>query len=387
MISVKEFGVAGDSFRDDYEAFQRALSSGERELYVPAGKYRIHGMLTLKSNTTLKLHHEAYIILDDNTGSEKNPYLLTAETDSHDITVDGGVWEGNCDANLRVPGEHPYRGILISFADVTGLTLRNMTVRNSEAFHIRLNYVKDFLVENITFDDSIIRWTQDGVHIGGGCERGVVRHIRAIGASSPNDDMIAVTSDYIGENMGPTDPIWGQRSGPIRDIEIYDVTADNAFALLRIHSSYEMIENVHAHHFSGGCFYIGINMEITPYKRDRYDEFPPEEIYGVGRIRNVTIEDWNIYTRLYYGNEPKDYFRSYVGGMIDIEQSFENLTIRRFVRDMEKDAKGEALPTLMLKNFKKNRVVLNGEEQIVEAGYEPFTLNGNIDSFELTTVK
>ena len=387
MISVKNFGVAGDSITDDFSAFQQALSSGERELYVPAGKYRIHGMLTMRSNTTLTLHPEAYIILDDNTGSETNPYLLTAETNSSNITVDGGVWEGNCNNNPRVPGEHPYRGILISFADITELTLKNMTVRNSEAFHIRLNYVKNFLVENITFDDMDIRYTQDGIHIGGGCEKGVVRHIRAVGASSPNDDLIAVTSDYLGENMSPTDPIWGQRGGPIHDIEIYDVKADNTFAFLRISSYTESIENIYAHHFSGGCYYIGLQMEITPYLRDRYDTYPPESVYGAGKIRNVTIEDWNIYTRLYYGNSKRDYFQNYVGGMIDIEQSIENLVIRRFIRDGEKDAKGELLPTLTVKNFCKNRVIIDGNEEIVCPGLNPLHLHGSISHFELTTLK
>ncbi len=386
MVSVKEFGAKGDSRQNDYPAFEKAFASGSNELYVPAGKYRIHGMLTLPSDFTLKLHPEAYMILDDYTGSEGCPYLLTAVTGANNVTVDGGVWEGNCRKNPRIVGEHPHRGILISFSDVSHLTLKNMTVRNSEAFHIRLNYVTDFLVEHITFDDRDLRFTQDGVHVGGGCERGVIRHIRGVGPSSPNDDMIALISDFSGLNMAPSDPIWGQKPGPIRDIEISHVHADNTFSFLRISSVDQPIENVKAHHISGGCYYVGLQMEINPYVRDQYQQYPPETVYGTGVIRNVEIADWDIYTRLYYGNRRRNYFRNYVGGMIDIEQSVENLTIRNFHRDMERDAKGESLPTLNLKNFRQNKVTVQKAAQIITPGYTPFQLQGSIDDLQLSTV-
>ncbi|MBR6548521.1 MAG: hypothetical protein IKT68_03160, partial [Clostridia bacterium] len=196
MTSVKIFGAKGDSIQNDFPYLQAAISSGEKEIYVPAGKYRIHGMLTLPSDFTLRLHPEAYMILDNYTGSEESPYLLTAEKNAKNIIVEGGVWEGNCRKNPRRTGEHPHRGILISFAHVSHLILRNMTVRNSEAFHIRLNYVTDFVIEHVTFDDRDLRFTQDGIHIGGGCERGVIRYINGVGPSSPNDDMIALISDF-----------------------------------------------------------------------------------------------------------------------------------------------------------------------------------------------
>ncbi len=386
MISIKEFGAKGDSRQNDYPFFAQALASNIHELYVPAGKYRIHGMLQLPSDFILQLHPEAYMILDDYTGSEACPHLLTAEKNARNITVCGGVWEGNCRKNPRVCGEHPYRGILISFSHVAGLTLQNMTIRNSEAFHLRLNYVTDFLVEHITFDDRDLRFTQDGVHIGGGCERGVIRYIRGVGPSSPNDDMIALISDCSTDNMAPSDPIWGQEPGPIRDIEISHIKADNTFSFLRISSVKEPIENIKAHHVTGGCYYVGLQMEINPYVRDKYQQFPPEKTYGSGVIRNVEISNWNIYTRLYYGNRRRNYFRNYVGGMIDIEQSVENLSIINFVRDMEKDAKGEGLPTLTLKNFKANQITYCNQAQTVVAGYQPFTLQGSIERLHIQTI-
>jgi hypothetical protein len=387
MTSVTLFGAIGDSIHDDSAALQRALDADESHLYIPAGKYRIHGMLTLRSHTTLTLHPEAYMLLDDHTGSDQTPYLLTCEPDATDITVDGGVWEGNCEQNPRDPGEHPYRGILLSFSDATHLTLRNMTLRNSEAFHIRLNYVTDFLIEHITFDDTIIRFTQDGIHLGGGCERGIIRHIHAVGASSPNDDLISLCADYVGENMAPTDPIWGQRPGPIRDIEMYDVTADNTFSFLRIFSHREPIERVYAHHFSGGCYYLALQMEITPYLRNRFEDYPPETVYGTGQIRDIRIEDWRVHMKLPYGTHKGDYFINHVGGVIDIEQSITGLSIRRFERDLSRDAKPDRLPTLTLRNFKVNHIALSPDEAAahITPGYTPYTLSGSIPYLDLTT--
>ncbi len=389
MRSIKDYGVKGDSYQDDYPYFQAALDSDEEELYVPAGKYRIHGMLVMKSNTKLILHPEAYIILDSYTGSEQYPFLLTAQADSTNITVDGGIWEGNCAENFRRTDEHPYRGILISFTDVSGLVLRNMTVRDSEAFHIRLNFVTDFTIEDILFEDTRPGYTQDGIHIGGGCERGVVRRIRAVGPTSTNDDLIALISDLSEENMADYDPIWGQRVGPIRDIEISEVSADNTFSFMRICSGNELIENIYAHHFSGGCHFIGLQMEISPYMRGQYDKYPPETVYGAGHIRNITIEDWNIYTRLFYGNNSRNYFESYVNGLIDLEESVENLVIRRFHRDYERDAKGNLLPTLMINNFKTNKVAFSEDAspELLKVGYTPYKMDGSIEYLSITTLK
>ena len=43
MTSVTLFGAIGDSIHDDSAALQRALDADESHLYIPAGKYRIHG--------------------------------------------------------------------------------------------------------------------------------------------------------------------------------------------------------------------------------------------------------------------------------------------------------------------------------------------------------
>ncbi|MBS7262724.1 MAG: hypothetical protein KIG36_03870 [Eubacteriales bacterium] len=388
--SIKDFGAIGDSAHNDAAALQAALDSGERELYVPAGKYRIDGTLKLHSHTYLRCHPEAYFILADGAGRDGDSYLLTADQGAEDITVYGGHWNGNGPNNCRsTEGDNPYRGILISFTDVKGLRLSNMVIRDSEAFHVRLSYVRDFVVENITFDDHFIKWTQDGIHLGGGCENGLIRHIRAVGVSSANDDLIALITDLDPLNMSPDDPIWGQRAGDIRNIEICDVEAQNTFSFLRLSPNKHTIENVHVHDVRGGCHYIGVQMEISPYIRDRYEQFPPEEFYGKGVVKNVRLTDWNIHQTLYYGTAPRDYMMNYVSGLIDIEKSMQDFVIENFRRDKSLDAKADTFPTLVLKNFRRNRLTmgLDGRPEIVEAGYTPYVFNGErIDYLRIDTL-
>ena len=356
-INARDFGAAGDSVTDDRPAIQRALDSGERRVYIPAGKYRICGTLVIGSGMRLRLHPEACVIFGDGSGKAPDSYIITNAPDAEGITVDGGIWEGNALNNPRVGvnGGKPYLGVLIGFNRARGLVLRNMTVRNSESFHMRLNHVKDFTVENIIFDDNIIRPNQDGVHIAGGCERGLIRNIRAVGPGTPNDDMIAFISGFSRESMGPTDPAWGQTDGDIRDIRVCGVYADNAFSFLRVFAEEYSIENITVSDVSGGCYYIGAQMQISPYLRNR-GEFTTQRL-GMGNIKNVRLSDWDIWRRYRCGSDAADYEATDVNALIDIEQRVDGLTIENFNRAVEKDSMPE-LPTLSLMNGRSNDIEL-----------------------------
>ena len=46
-------------------------------------------------------------------------------------------------------------------------------------------------MENIGFDFSIPSNSQDGVHLNGYCEAGVIRNLRTLSQYATNDDMVA----------------------------------------------------------------------------------------------------------------------------------------------------------------------------------------------------
>ena len=86
-------------------------------------------------------------------------------------------------------------GVGMSFVQVRKLTVRNVTMHNNESFAIRVGEVDRFLIENVLLNHTVIRPNQDGIHVGGFSENGVIRNISAKGAGVPNDDMVALNAD------------------------------------------------------------------------------------------------------------------------------------------------------------------------------------------------
>ncbi len=218
---VKQCGAIGDGVADDTMAILRALSGGQRTVVIPPGTYKISEALKVESNTTIQADPKAIIRLADHAGTNVGVFLLTNRDPAGgntNITVEGGIWDGNNEHNPRGrDGDtNGYTGAAINFIKVSHLTLRNLTVRNPEAFSIRLGEVEHFMVDDLRFDHSVIRLNQDGVHVGGFCRHGVIRKLRALTKRTTNDDMVAINAD------DATDRVinLGMKCGPIRDIKV-----------------------------------------------------------------------------------------------------------------------------------------------------------------------
>ncbi|MFP3905170.1 MAG: glycosyl hydrolase family 28-related protein, partial [Armatimonadota bacterium] len=272
---VKQYGAVGDGVCDDTAAIQRALDGGEGTVVIPPGRYTITSALSVSSGTTIRADEDALIRLADGAGVHAGVFLVT--NDDHgggneDITVEGGVWDGNCANNPR--GEDGdmdgYTGTAINFVNVSGLTLRNLTVRNPEGFSIRLGEVQDFRVEDIRFDNTIIRPNQDGVHVGGFSHRGVIRKLRALTPKTTNDDMVALNADDDVERVLNL----GMKRGPITDIEVEGLYGDDVYTFVRLLSVDALIEEITISEVHGGCRYHAVNMGNW--------RFPA----GVGNIRS-----------------------------------------------------------------------------------------------------
>jgi hypothetical protein len=255
------------------------------------------------------------------------------------ITVEGGIWDGNNEHNPRGREGDPngYTGTAINFVNVHHLELRNLTIRNPEAFSIRLGEVGDFVVEDIRFDHTVIRPNQDGVHVGGFCQRGVIRKLRALTPRTTNDDMVALNAD------DATDRVinLGMKCGPIRDITVENLRADDAYTFVRLLSFRELIENVTISDVSGGCRVYAINL-------DRW-RFPA----GGGNIRNVTLRNFTV-RKLDGGDLAK---WSNQAPLIPIQSVVHGLRIENFRREPADDLPA---PTLVVDNGQQNRLSLEG---------------------------
>src|SRR4051812_37620742 len=161
-VNAKQAGAIGDGVADDTAALQRALDGGERTVIIPAGIYKISAALKLDSQTTVRADAQAVIRLADKAGNDVGLFVLTNRDfaqGNHDITVEGGVWDGNNEHNARGLKEQMpcFTGVAINFIHVRQLTLRNLTVRNPDSYAIRACHLADFVIENIGFDFSVTR--------------------------------------------------------------------------------------------------------------------------------------------------------------------------------------------------------------------------------------
>lgn len=357
-VNVRDFGAAGDGQHNDFPAIQSALDAGAVRVVIPAGKYMLGDTLRVPSHTRLLLHENAEMIMGDGVGKTIDNFLITNQKGATDIVIDGGIWNGNNAGNHRVDyrNRELYHGVMIGFRHTEDLVLRNMTLRDSEGFHMRLNFVKRFLVENIVFDDISIRPNQDGVHIAGGCEDGVVRNITGAGASSPNDDMVAIISDipdyYNDMDMGD---MRGQEHGDIRRIRVEHLRARNTFSFLRILSCNHSIEDIEVRDVEGGFYYLAVQMQVEPLGRVHIGR----SVLGTGHIRNVLLRDFNVYRNTRYQNE---YFGAEFPPepAVHIEQNVENLRLENFSQDLKRDSRPDR-PMVYLDNCHENSVRWIGE--------------------------
>jgi hypothetical protein len=335
--SVRELGAIGDGLADDTAALQRALDSGSPLVVIPPGIYKISAALKLPSQITLRANPAATIRLADGAGNGPDVFLLTNrdhERGNSDIVIEGGIWDGNNEHNRRGErfGAH-YSGVALNVIKAQRLQIRDLTVKNPEAFSIRLGEVEDFLVENITFDHPLTRPNQDGVHIGGYSQRGSVRNIKAVTWRTPNDDMVALNADddvQLALN-------WGLKRGWIEDIVVENLTALDVETFLRLLSIDQLIENVTVSGVHGGCRYHAVN--LNHWRLDA----------GRGNLHNITLADFSVHKSDLANPAP----------LIDMTLQVRHLRLRNFRRGADE---GADAPTLRVQTGQANELAFQGLE-------------------------
>ncbi len=289
-------GVCADGRSECSKAFQAAIDEAQRQgkvLYIPQGVYIVSHTLRLPSDFSLIAHPNARVKLDGERRKHRGDYLLTnadPENGNCNISITGGVWDGN----NQGPGnakpedifeENAYSGAALNFAGVDGLILRDLIVANSVTYNIRICRTEHFTIENIGFLSDVPAHNQDGIHFNGHVRHGVVRNIRALSKGQTNDDLIAFNAD---DSMERCENV-GMVRGPIEDVLVEDIFAEDCHTILRFLSTEAPIRNVTVRNIYGGYRCYAINIDGARYCRTplfREDEFPE----GCGLMENVLIE-------------------------------------------------------------------------------------------------
>ena len=199
IIDAREFGALGNGIQNESPFLQKALEAAVNGiLTIPDGTYRIVETLKIPSNVEIRASGSARLFHCGSAPKKRGDFLISnrnVDTGNENISINGGVWEGNFDGvnNTKNPdlfAEDAWSGSMINFQRVRNLRLENMTLVNSIVYFVRMGDVEDFHIENIRFGSEKLAFNQDGLHFQGGCRNGVVRNIRAYNGQT-NDDLIA----------------------------------------------------------------------------------------------------------------------------------------------------------------------------------------------------
>ncbi len=349
-INVRDYGARGDGTGDDAPAIQRALDSGAPVVVVPYGSYRLASTLRIRSGTRLHAHPCAHLIQADGAGRDSSCFLLAnadAANGDRDIAVEGGIWDGNNAANVRGPdAPGSYTGVLLNFFNVRGLVLRNVELRNPVSYHTRFCRIRDFRIEHVRFRTTVLRPNQDGIHLGGECEDGTIRHIDACGVASTNDDLVALNADDANGRAQNLDKV----NGPIRRVRIHDLAAEDCHSFVRLLSFQSPIEAIHVENVGGGCRVCALNLDaarncLVPL----YDPRDPAHANGVGSIRKILCSGLHIHRS---AARPAN-------ALIDVLSRVDELVVEDFVRDAGRDS-APHVPTLAIGSVPSTRVTLEG---------------------------
>ena len=290
FINVREHGVSGDGRHDDAAVLNSLIREGYSRLFVPAGRYLMANALVPVSGTEIVADENACFILAPGAQKGRRDFLVTNGTAggvASDISIRGGVWDGNSMNNSRGddlfdPGATS--GALFSFRGVRNLSLTDMKLKNPLCYYLRFCEAEDVKIENIIFESEDLHINQDGVHLAGFCRRFTIRNLRGKGGS-PGDDFIALNADDCLTRQESFDMV----NGPQSDILIENISADECHCFLRILSVESPVENVTVRNVSGFCRGTAVNMDAARYCR--VPLFGPYDEIGVGRLENVLIEN------------------------------------------------------------------------------------------------
>ena len=303
------YTLYGDGVHDDYPAIQEMIDSGVCEVSLPApkNKYLISKTLVLPSNFKLTLPRFAEICLMENSDCpmicnnwktiEDDGKIVRAGRDKiwnfasrisaknedkcKNIEVSGGIWNFNNKNQKPNPlrtlefGENEaYTGFGMQFFNVDNLKISSMTLKDPITFALVLDVVSYFTVEDITFDfvdGNPMKLNMDGVHIDGNCHHGVIKNIK--GACF--DDLVALNA-YEGY------------SGPISDVVIDGLFAEDCHSAVRLLAINEKISNVHISNVFGTYYQycIALSKFYPVDTTDGFENVVIDNVYASKALRD-----------------------------------------------------------------------------------------------------
>ncbi|MEM6393226.1 MAG: endopolygalacturonase [Planctomycetota bacterium] len=345
--------LAGDGNTDDGPALQHLFDQAGT-IRIPPDTYRVGQTLRLRSRTRLLAHPQATFVYADGAGQDHTSYLLTnADPDGgdHDIEIRGGTWDGNNPGNRRnlsnLLDTGNYSGVMIHFRNIKNLTFGDALLTDAESYFFRGVELDRFTIEDLKFHASHPRPNNDGVHLTGGCHHGIIRRLTGLGPLAPNDDMVALNAD---DALQRTE-CQGGTNGPITDITVSQLRADQCHSFVRALSVQSPLERIDLDDIEGGCTSSVLNMDGARGCRVQvFDDTDPRFANGVGNCRDIRLSRVRAWAARVGGNHP----------LLNLAQHADGLEVRDFTRALERDGAPDA-PTLAVAHAPGHRLTINDQ--------------------------
>ena len=296
----------GDGLHDDTDAIQELLDQ-RGTVNIPDGYYLITKPLIIHSNTHFRLSSQATLHLADgaNCSLLDNDGLYTDQTNVN-ITIEGGIWDGNhmAQERQRIPNEcrpgdenedkpceketyisNIYLVFLVRLVHTEGLTVKNLTFKNPTSYAIHIADSRYFNVENITLDFDLLKPNMDGVHIQGPARFGKIRNI----FGNANDDHVALCANgTIRSEI---------TRGDIEDVDIDGIYCDNGYTGVRLLSRGDAIRNIHVSNIHGEFRFYAVSLtHHYPIREDKpilLENIHISDIYASkSRIATAETPSW-----------------------------------------------------------------------------------------------
>lgn len=292
-MAEMELILYGDGVHDDAPAIQKLLDERSACVYLPAPKVRycIGTTLRIHSNQTLKLDPTTVIQLMPGSSCMM---LKNDREDGHEnIALIGGIWDMNNLNQAPNPiytrsvnvnwtqgayADDEYLGVAIRFFDVFRLFVSGITIKNPVTFGAQFAVIKQFTIENITFDynhGNPYAINMDGIHLDGHCRFGKITNLQG----TCYDDLLALNAD----------DFW---CGPIEDIAVDGLFAQDCHSAVRLLSAQSDVKRIHITNVFGTYYQycIGLTRFYEKYgKRGKFDQICLSNIYA----EKIPLQDFH----------------------------------------------------------------------------------------------
>jgi hypothetical protein len=292
----------------------RAPKLGALKLVVD-GAILVKG-LKVHSDTTIEcLNRDCGFFLADHSDQHiiRNANQRPAGREDRNISFIGGTYNGNA---LKQNKRHPTLGWISAFSlhGVEQLLFRDVSITDMRTFAVHLTNWRRVVFENIYINLGQIPESsnQDGIHVQGPGEFLSMRNIQG----RTWDDMIALNADDnnadwdLNRKFVRNDSFGSYASyGPITDVDIDGVQAEDCAQVIRLLSRESRIDRVSIRNVRGTYRTFGVwlspnwreggnigrveleNIDLRAKAPNAFEYLPPFQLYLSGKIEHLSVRN------------------------------------------------------------------------------------------------